>query len=229
MCNDQHGDHCQKSEPRGIDKLWQPRWLVDTERDCVTPYKQSDRYVALSYVWGKECGFEGQLRLTLDNLGELQEDGALRKESFAKDVPVTIKNTMGLVNLLGLRYLWVDRLCIVQDDPANKTAQINSMGYIYGGAYLTIVATAGYDANHGLKGILGVSAAKTKSDFYMGKSQSDDEDVLYEYLRPRRRPFVAQSIFNGMRQRANAKDVPDGRSRQRHHHLVAQSTWNRRG
>jgi hypothetical protein len=107
---------------------------------------------------------------------------------------------MGLVNLLGLRYLWVDRLCIVQDDLANKTAQINSMGYIYGGAYLTIVANAGYDANHGLKGIRGISAAKAESDFSIEK-----------------------------RQNANAKDVLHGQSRQRHHHLVAQSTWNERG
>jgi hypothetical protein len=94
----------------------------------VTPYKQSDTYVALSYVWGKKSKFEGQLRLTFDNLGKLQQDGALRKKRFAKDVPVTIKNAMGLVKLLGLRYLWVDRLCIVQDDLASKTGANQQYG-----------------------------------------------------------------------------------------------------
>jgi hypothetical protein len=145
----------------------------------VTPYKQSDTYVALSYVWGNGWDFERQLRLTLDNLDELQQDGALRKKRFVEGVPATIKNVIGLVSLLGLRYLWVDRLCIVQDDLANKTAQINSMGYIYGGAYLTIVANAGYDANHGLRGIRGISAAKTKSDFSIEKRQNANAKTFY--------------------------------------------------
>ncbi|EWG55980.1 hypothetical protein FVEG_17724 [Fusarium verticillioides 7600] len=41
------------------------------------------------------------------------------------------------------QYLWVDRLCIVQDDP-NKATEFESMGRVYAGAYMTIIAAATY-------------------------------------------------------------------------------------
>ncbi|KAF2728280.1 hypothetical protein EJ04DRAFT_395284, partial [Polyplosphaeria fusca] len=54
---------------------------------------------------------------------------------------------------LSIRYLWVDALCIIQDSGEDKDVQIASMGFIYGGAHLTIVAAFGDSANAGLPGI----------------------------------------------------------------------------
>jgi len=55
---------------------------------------------------------------------------------------------------LGFRYLWVDALCIVQDDDyANKVGHLSVMSAIYGLATLTIAAGAGDHADYGLPGI----------------------------------------------------------------------------
>ena len=59
--------------------------------------------------------------------------------------------------MLGQRYLWVDRLCICQDDREVQTKQIDAMGDIYNNAVFTIIAANGWDANHGLRGIEGLT------------------------------------------------------------------------
>jgi hypothetical protein len=54
---------------------------------------------------------------------------------------------MELTRLLGERYLWVDRLCIIQDDfrDGGAFSQVASMDKIYAGAHLTIIAAADDD------------------------------------------------------------------------------------
>lgn len=46
---------------------------------------------------------------------------------------------------LGERYLWVDALCIVQDNQEEMTKQIRQMDRIYGRALLTIVSASPED------------------------------------------------------------------------------------
>jgi Heterokaryon incompatibility protein (HET) len=60
---------------------------------------------------------------------------------------------MALVRALGERYLWVDALCIVQDDEENKTRQIANMDVVYGKAFATVVAIHGASADAGLPGV----------------------------------------------------------------------------
>ncbi|KAK3387919.1 heterokaryon incompatibility [Podospora didyma] len=64
---------------------------------------------------------------------------------------------MECVSLIGKRYLWVDRFCIVQHDHASKQVQIHDMAFVYGNAYFTIVAAGASNAREGLRGIEGVS------------------------------------------------------------------------
>ncbi|RAK95909.1 HET-domain-containing protein [Aspergillus ibericus CBS 121593] len=59
---------------------------------------------------------------------------------------------MVLVQELHERYLWVDRLCLIQDN-LSKHDGIRNMGSIYSHALLTIIALSGEDANHGLPGV----------------------------------------------------------------------------
>jgi len=63
---------------------------------------------------------------------------------------------MKFTEIIGERYLLVDRLCIVQDDIEAKHAQIHNMGSIYASASFTIVAALGNSANNGLRGIRGI-------------------------------------------------------------------------
>ncbi|KAK4031316.1 hypothetical protein C8A01DRAFT_42220, partial [Parachaetomium inaequale] len=59
---------------------------------------------------------------------------------------------MTVVTKLGLKYLWVDRYCIPQNDPVARKAQIQQMGEIYSRSALTIIAAAGSSPEHGLPG-----------------------------------------------------------------------------
>lgn len=66
--------------------------------------------------------------------------------------PRTIMDAIQLVKCIGMRYLWVDSLCIVQNNDDDKRQQITFMDSIYISAELLIVAAAGSDANAGLPG-----------------------------------------------------------------------------
>ncbi|TGO16179.1 hypothetical protein BTUL_0031g00450 [Botrytis tulipae] len=59
------------------------------------------------------------------------QSGVLSKGSVADKLPMTIKNAIDVVRLIGERYLWVDTLCIVQDDAETLQAELNSMARIY--------------------------------------------------------------------------------------------------
>ncbi|KAB2574637.1 hypothetical protein DBV05_g6733 [Lasiodiplodia theobromae] len=52
----------------------------------------------------------------------------------------TITDAIHVARSLQIHYLWIDALCIVQDDPADVTRELAKMRSIYAGAYLTLTA-----------------------------------------------------------------------------------------
>ena len=120
--------------------------VIDVQRSCIVEAEPTCHYVALSYVWGGAEGLENsqQNRISLEKEGVLQEK--------AYEIPNTIKDAIELTASMGLRYLWVDRLCIVQDDRNDTACQIAAMDQIYSLASLTIAAVSGDCANSGLSG-----------------------------------------------------------------------------
>ncbi|KAK5175772.1 histidinol-phosphate transaminase [Saxophila tyrrhenica] len=119
--------------------------LLDAEEQCLVQAKPGQRYAALSYVWGAA----EQYLLTTDKLDSLRQAGSLA----GLKLPLTIQDSLDLVKVVGLRYLWVDALCIIQDDMALKSQLIASMHLVYGAAEVTIVAVDGLHANAGLRGV----------------------------------------------------------------------------
>lgn len=73
--------------------------------------------------------------------------------SFEKEIPQVIKDAMQFVRNIGERFLWVDSLCIMQDDESIKHHLISNMGSIYNSAVATIIASSGENAAHGLPGV----------------------------------------------------------------------------
>ncbi|KAI1268297.1 hypothetical protein F5Y18DRAFT_374643 [Xylariaceae sp. FL1019] len=67
---------------------------------------------------------------------------------------------MMLCSEVGERYLWVDALCILQDDGDDKLEQINAMDAVCSRAYAIIVAAATHDADGGLAPVNGSRVAK---------------------------------------------------------------------
>jgi len=51
---------------------------------------------------------------------------------------------------LGIDYIWIDSLCIIQDSPDDWFSESASMSNVYGNSYLNIAATSAADGSHGL-------------------------------------------------------------------------------
>jgi hypothetical protein len=54
------------------------------------------------------------------------------------DLSLKFRQIIEFVRGLGMRFLWIDSLCIIQDDPADKMEQIPKMCEIYSNSVLTI-------------------------------------------------------------------------------------------
>ena len=153
-CETLHGWKCGRSIwPEPLHQKLRSFLVIDVYRMCILKAPESCRYVALSYCWGTAP----MLRHLRGNSAELQIEGALT----GCRAPATISDAIELVKGIGERYLWVDALCIIQDDPVVKQIQLAQMGLIYSLAAFTIVAAAGDNANAGLPG---VRAATRKTD-----------------------------------------------------------------
>ncbi|KFA60137.1 hypothetical protein S40285_09600 [Stachybotrys chlorohalonatus IBT 40285] len=124
--------------------------LIDVTDMRIVEADSSMRYVNLSYVWPKAP----QLRLEMANRDIVMGPGRpLDKPEFRHRIPQTITDAMEVCREIGDRYLWVDALCIIQDDDRDKALQIRAMGVIYGSAVLTIAATCGDGAEASLPGV----------------------------------------------------------------------------
>ncbi|KAE9379659.1 HET-domain-containing protein [Stipitochalara longipes BDJ] len=123
--------------------------VIDVEEMCVVYAKPKCRYLALSYVWGARK--QSRLALTSHNEDNLMRPGALTDNQGL--IPNTIWDSMSVVRRLGERYLWVDSLCLVQDDAVELQECVAIMDLFYEMAILTIVAGDGDDAWAGLQGV----------------------------------------------------------------------------
>ena len=89
------------------------------------------QYAALSYSWGGEQ----LLRTTKDNLENHY------KEIKMSSLPPTLRDVVLTIDTLALEYLWVDALCIIQDDDHDRGPEIDMMSYVYSSATVTIIAS----------------------------------------------------------------------------------------
>ncbi|KAN0117711.1 HET domain containing protein [Hyaloscypha variabilis] len=153
-CDTHHFEHCESSSRSSIfHSPNMPVWLIDVQNSCLVVAQRGNRYVCLSYVWGQDQS--EATSMTIDNLAILQQVHSLTSGRVL--LPLTISHAISLTRILGIGYLWVDRLCIPQKgDDKTKSDQLNAMAEIYGNSYFTIVAAQG-DAQAGLRGISGVT------------------------------------------------------------------------
>ncbi|KAK6065233.1 heterokaryon incompatibility protein [Seiridium cupressi] len=140
---------CSKATCHFISLKPAPLLFIDVNHNCLTFSSAEVRYLALSYVWGRTASFE----TTKNNFKSLCYPGALSAVGTWNALPTTIRDAIYLTKSLSVRYLWVDRLCIIQDDNDSKKTLLQAMPFIYSNAYFTVVAADGIDANHGLCGI----------------------------------------------------------------------------
>ena len=96
------------------------------------------RYSTLSYCWGTQ-----RTVLTHKNLAQFQ------KEIDLSILSKTIQDAIEVTVSLGIPYLWVDAICILQDCPRDKALEISRMASIYQSSHITIVAASAKNADEG--------------------------------------------------------------------------------
>jgi Heterokaryon incompatibility protein (HET) len=148
LCSVHHGNACVRPPwVTSKDKVPTNFRVIDVHSNFVIDAPIHASYFTLSYVWGHLA--ESDLCATTENIHDIKKQNSLTQ----KGLPQTILDVMKLVFELGGQYLWVDRLCILQDDDDDKAQQIPCMDSIYSLAELTIIAASGSNAHDGVAGL----------------------------------------------------------------------------
>jgi hypothetical protein len=96
-------------------------------------------YTALSHCWGKQQ----VITTTLATLSS-------RKEGIPwKELSKTFQDAICITRKLGYGYIWIDSLCIIQNDHLDWETEAKNMGSIYEGAVVTIAALKAHDGTEG--------------------------------------------------------------------------------
>lgn len=114
-------------------------------RLCETPQGEYPAYVALSYCWGKNEHQKNSQTMNANFEDRLREIDSFR-------LPQTIVDAIEVTQSLSLSYLWVDALCIIQDNQQDRQKEIDNMANIYRGATITIVAACAAESTEGFLG-----------------------------------------------------------------------------
>lgn len=161
--------------------------LIDVMDMRVFEPEGTPRFIALSYVWHSPLS-DKDFELDADNLGRLQNSHGIQLQ----DLPETVADCICLCRDLGERYLWVDRLCIVQDDASSKHDQISGMDRIYSAAKLTVICATDISKEIGIPGAPG----RPRRSFKHNRSRSDLQRKQFPYLQSNVSSIVESSSWN---------------------------------
>ncbi|KAK5657965.1 hypothetical protein OQA88_2517 [Cercophora sp. LCS_1] len=98
-------------------------------------------YTTLSYRWGDPASLHTTTKANLE--------ASLHALSF-DDLPLTFQHAIQITRAIKVSYIWIDALCIVQDDDADKAREIFRMDLIYATAICMISASSSEDTHAGI-------------------------------------------------------------------------------
>jgi hypothetical protein len=97
-------------------------------------------YACLSYCWGKRH----PIKTTTSTHARYLEGIPW------EDLPKTFQDAISFVYRLGIKYLWIDSLCILQDSIDDWLQEGSKMSHIYRDSLITLSATLGEDSYEGI-------------------------------------------------------------------------------
>ncbi|KAL0934595.1 heterokaryon incompatibility protein [Colletotrichum truncatum] len=149
-------------------------------------------YITLSYCWGKG----------IKHFTTTSETMQARKNGIKVDeLPKTFQDAVFLTRMLGSRYLWIDSLCICQDDLKDWERESAQMAAVYSNSYLTLAAAKSDNANGGL---LSARTPKTyvklpcssssNGDYILASALPLDKEVIHNYhVQMREEPLTTRA------------------------------------
>ena len=96
-------------------------------------------YVTLSHCWGGNV----PMQLKKDNVSTFQA-------GLPDGIPTTFADAIQITRAIGIRYLWIDSLCIIQDSVEDWQKEASLMDHVYEHAWCNIAATKARNSSEGL-------------------------------------------------------------------------------
>ncbi|KAH7630903.1 heterokaryon incompatibility protein-domain-containing protein [Sordaria sp. MPI-SDFR-AT-0083] len=131
-CDTRH--HCKPQANSSV-----PTRVIDigtehepTVRLCETKPGDSFRYIALSHCWGTEQHF----LTTACNLEEHKRGIPIQT------LPRTFQHAIQTTRQLGIQYLWIDSICIIQGDHGDFDKEAEKMELVFSSAYCVLAASS---------------------------------------------------------------------------------------
>lgn len=121
----------------------QPGWEgLDVRLEDAHSVRLGSLYTTLSYSWGSH---RPVCITTVETLAQ-------NKERIPWDtLPLTFRDAAAVTLSLGIKYLWIDSICIIQEDEEDWKREAGRMYAVYKNSYLTLAALSGHDSTYGLR------------------------------------------------------------------------------
>ncbi|KAF5531712.1 het domain-containing protein [Fusarium mexicanum] len=168
-----------KLPPRVLDLGPSGTAELDNDIKLVSSLGQQDRYVCLSYCWGGTI----DIRLLRN-----------RYKRYLRRIPWDIlpqgyRDAIQLTRKLGVRYVWIDSLCIVQDNEDDWRQQASLMAQIFRNAYVTIAATKSRNPNDGYFSVSPSKFIATRMEY-----EAQNGEIRHAYVRQTIPHFFSSTV-----------------------------------
>ncbi|KAK8220689.1 heterokaryon incompatibility protein-domain-containing protein [Phyllosticta capitalensis] len=131
----------------------------------------SESYVALSHCWGGLI----ETRLLDETFSAFTRNGIPEEK-----LPPTFRDAIFVVRQLNIRWIWIDALCIIQDDANDWDKEAKLMGNVYEGAVFVLSAysTPGSKAGLGFRRAACVATLQGGEEVYVQRGFIDQYDTF---------------------------------------------------
>ncbi|KAI1451579.1 HET-domain-containing protein [Annulohypoxylon moriforme] len=169
----------QHSACPNIETAILPTRVIDVSTDgnsriprVIDSQHMSDPYAALSHCWGGPI-FQCLTAKTLP---------AYQQRLPIQDLPANFRDAIYITRQLGIRYLWIDSLCILQDSKRDWELESRKMGSYYRNSTVTILALTSKSSSQGILKHLSPSPKVMSPKIKMYTDTTEDTSVMVEWI-----------------------------------------------
>lgn len=150
--------------------------LIETRDEAGLGRHQFDKYIALSHPWGNPADHPPFKTTKVDLDGSKHDVESFKTAIPFGELPDTFRDAVNTTRELGIQYLWIDSICIIQGDGGDWDDESKRMEDVFSSAYCVIAA----------------SRATGQHDGFLKQRQPRD---VVTFRRPNEEPFhVCQHI-----------------------------------